>query len=67
MQAGEAIVELDDITHDIEKDRLRDEMLEGAFYNTVRWHSRKKPSKAEIHKTIKDLDEQGLIVDNNRV
>lgn len=53
-----AIVELDDITHDLEKDALRDEMLEGAFYNVVRWHSRKKPDKEEILKTIKKLDGQ---------
>lgn len=53
-----AIVELDDITHDEEKDALRDEMLEGAFYNVVRWHSRAKPDKDEIWKTIKKLDRQ---------
>lgn len=51
-----AIVELDDITHDEAKDALRDEMLEGAFYNVVRWHSRAKPDKEEIWKTIKKLD-----------
>lgn len=53
-----AIVELDDITHDPEKDALRDEMLEGAFYKVVRWHSRNKPSKSTISKTIKSIDKQ---------
>lgn len=53
-----AIVELDDITHDLAKDALRDEMLEGAFYNVVRWHSRSKPDRNEIWKTIKKLDRQ---------
>lgn len=51
-----AIVELDDITHEDEKDAERDEMLQGAFYNVVRWHSRRKPSKDEIYKTIRRLD-----------
>lgn len=51
-----AIVELDDITHDLEKDAARDEMLEGAYYNIVRWHSRKKPTKEMILKTIVRLD-----------
>lgn len=53
-----AIVELDDITHDLEKDAVRDEMLEGAYYNIVRWHSRKKPTKDVILKTIVRLDKQ---------
>ena len=53
-----AIVELDDITHDLEKDAARDEMLEGASYHVVRWHSRKKPSTDLIAKTIKRLDKQ---------
>ena len=51
-----AIVELDDVTHDAGKDALRDEMLEGAFYNVVRWHSRNKPSKEDIRRTIEALD-----------
>lgn len=52
------IVELDDITHDPEKDAKRDEMLEGAGYTVVRWHSRRKPSVSEIASTIKKIAKQ---------
>ena len=50
-----AIVELDDRTHDLEKDAARDEMLEGAGYTVVRWHSKHKPDRAEISRTIERL------------
>lgn len=54
-----AIVELDDVTHDPVKDAARDEMLEGAGYTVVRWHSRRKPCQAEIARTIRDLYAEG--------
>ena len=54
------IVELDDITHDAAKDAARDEMLEGAGYVVVRWHSRTKPSVAEINKSIRKIHDQKL-------
>lgn len=53
-----AIVELDDITHDAAKDALRDEMVEGAGYTVVRWHSRRKPNRADIARTIRKLDQR---------
>lgn len=53
-----ALIELDDITHDPEKDALRDEMTEGAGYVTVRWHSRNKPSVQDIARTIDRVAEQ---------
>lgn len=43
-----AIVELDDKTHNIDKDNKRDAMLEQASYTVVRWHSKKKPTVQEI-------------------
>ena len=43
-----AIVELDDVTHDPEKDARRDAMLNSAGYPVVRWHSRRKPTPAQI-------------------
>lgn len=52
------IVELDDITHDEAKDAARDEMLNGAGYEVVRWHSRNKPDRAAIAKTIRRLDQE---------
>lgn len=51
-----AIVELDDVTHDPEKDAKRDKMLASAGYNLIRWHSRSKPDRATIAKTIRKLD-----------
>lgn len=42
------VVELDDKTHDPKKDAARDEMLSSAGIKTIRWHSRKKPSVADI-------------------
>jgi hypothetical protein len=49
------LVELDDRTHDAEKDRLRDAMTEEAGYVTVRWESRAKPSQAEIRTTLLEV------------
>lgn len=49
------IVELDDRTHNLENDALRDAMLDSAGIPTVRWDSRKKPLVGEIRKTLLDL------------
>ena len=38
-----AIIELDDRTHNDEKDSKRDAMLASAGYRIVRWHSKAKP------------------------
>jgi len=43
-----AIVELDDRSHSIEKDKKRDQMLESAGYKLMRWQSKKKPTEEEI-------------------
>lgn len=50
-----AVVELDDITHDKEKDKQRDAMMAKAGFKTIRWESRAKPSVAEITKVFNDL------------
>lgn len=42
------VVELDDKTHDLKKDAIRDEILASAGIETVRWHSKSKPSESEI-------------------
>jgi Protein of unknown function (DUF2726) len=43
-----AIIELDDLTHNGEKDVKRDAMLTCAGYRIVRWHSKTKPEIAAI-------------------
>lgn len=43
-----AVIELDDRTHDADKDARRDEMLKSAGYRIVRWNSRTKPDAAAI-------------------
>ena len=43
-----AIIELDDRTHDSEKDAKRDAMLASAGFQTVRWNSKTKPDIAAI-------------------
>lgn len=47
-----AIVELDDRTHNAERDEKRDAMLKSARYRVLRWHSKKKPSEAEIRARV---------------
>lgn len=47
-----AIVELDDKTHNHKKDARRDKMLDSAGYRTIRYYSKRKPSEAEITKSI---------------
>jgi len=44
----EAIVELDDQTHDPKRDAARDRITRGAGYKTVRFDSRRKPDAQEI-------------------
>jgi hypothetical protein len=43
-----AIVELDDRTHNLAKDRKRDAMLNNAGYRVVRFQSKSKPSESAI-------------------
>ena len=43
-----AIIELDDRTHDSEKDAKRDAMVASAGLQTIRWHSKTKPDIAAI-------------------
>lgn len=43
-----AIIELDDSTHDSDKDGRRDAMLSSAGYRAVRWKSKAKPDAAAI-------------------
>ena len=50
-----AIVELDDRTHDRKKDMARDNITRSAGYNTIRFHSKNKPSLTEIKQAIKDI------------
>lgn len=42
------VVELDDRTHNAGKDAVRDAMFASAGIRTIRWHSKKKPTVAEI-------------------
>ena len=43
-----AVIELDDRTHDSDKDSKRDEMLQSAGYRIVRWNSKNKPDASAI-------------------
>ncbi len=43
-----ALVELDDRTHDADRDKERDEITKAAGYQTIRFPSRRKPTVAEI-------------------
>ena len=47
-----AVIELDDRSHDGEKDARRDEMLKSAGYRIVRWNSRSKPDAHAIRETL---------------
>lgn len=47
-----AIIELDDKTHDREKDAKRDAITSSAGYATVRWQSKSKPDAAEIRSKL---------------
>ena len=43
-----AVVELDDRTHQKDKDAKRDAMLEQAGYKVIRWSSKRKPTAEQI-------------------
>ncbi|MDB5730309.1 MAG: Protein of uncharacterized function [Variovorax sp.] len=43
-----AVIELDDRTHEPERDQRRDAMLHEAQYRVVRWQSRAKPDRRAI-------------------
>lgn len=47
-----AIIELDDRTHDQEKDEKRDAMLASAGYKIVRWNAKSKPDAAAIRSSL---------------
>lgn len=47
-----ALIELDDMMHDAQKDAQRDALTASAGYKTIRWHSRNKPSVEEIRKQL---------------
>jgi hypothetical protein len=47
-----AIIELDDKTHNKEKDEKRDAMLHQAGYKTVRFQSKNKPNTEDIRKQV---------------
>lgn len=47
-----AIVELDDKTHNKEKDDKRDNMLQTAGYKTIRFESKHKPTVEELAKLL---------------
>jgi hypothetical protein len=47
-----AVIELDDRTHDPEKDGKRDAMLASAGFRVVRWRSKDKPDAAAIRQDL---------------
>lgn len=47
-----AIIELDDRTHNSEKDAKRDAMLNQAGYKVYRWNSRNKPAVDDIRREV---------------
>jgi hypothetical protein len=47
-----AIIELDDRSHDSDKDEKRDAMLVSAGYRIIRWQSKNKPDAATIRKQL---------------
>lgn len=47
-----AIIELDDRTHDTDKDRKRDAMLGQGGYRIIRWQSTRKPDAAAIRAAL---------------
>ena len=59
-----AIVELDDRTHNSEKDAKRDAMIVQAGYRVIRWNSKAKPSLEEIRQRIEMPT--SLLADTNK-
>jgi very-short-patch-repair endonuclease len=47
-----AVIELDDRTHNPDKDARRDAMLQSAGYRIVRWNSKAKPDAAAIRAAL---------------
>lgn len=47
-----AVIELDDRTHNSDKDLKRDTMLTSAGYRVIRWNSKAKPDQAAIRSTL---------------
>lgn len=45
-------MELDDKTHNNDRDAKRDAMLEQAGYRVIRWQSKSKPSLEEIKQKV---------------
>lgn len=48
-----AIIELDDRTHDGNRDARRDSMLASAGYKVIRWHSKTKPDASASHSSAR--------------
>lgn len=53
-----AIIELDDRTHNGDKDAERDLITGAAGFKTIRWHSKRKPDTAEIRAQLIELPSQ---------
>ena len=47
-----AVIELDDRTHNTDRDSKRDRMLEQAGYKVIRWESKRKPTVEQIRERI---------------
>jgi hypothetical protein len=47
-----AVVELDDVTHDVQADFRRDQLMSAAGIATLRFHSRSKPKAPEIRAAL---------------
>jgi len=58
-----AIIELDDRTHDAERDSKRDVMLASAGYRIVRWNSKAKPDAAAIRAALAPKAPEAATVD----
>jgi hypothetical protein len=58
-----AIIELDDRTHDAERDSKRDVMLASAGYRILRWSSKLKPDAAAIRVALAPNAPEAAIVD----
>lgn len=52
------IIELDDKTHNVTKDKIRDSMTASAGFKTIRFQSREKPSIQEIKLAIKGVNNE---------
>jgi len=57
-----AAVELDDRTHNAKRDEMRDAMLMSAGYRVLRWHSKNKPSEAEIRAMVMSTGKDAAVL-----